>query len=70
MKRACVTSTQYTGPTGFPSGHSKLPMFEFISGLEGPYAGLSPFLRDEVRGQHGITSWLPMSHRLIDPMHF
>ena len=26
------------------------------------YGGLSPVLRDEVLGQDGITSWLPMSH--------
>ena len=28
------------------------------------------FLGDEVRGQDGITSWLSMSHRLKDSMHF
>ena len=32
--------------------------------------GTSLFMRDEVRGQDGITSWLPMSHRLIDGMIF
>ena len=32
--------------------------------------GSSLFLRDEVFAQDGINSWLPMSHRLIDRMHF
>ena len=26
--------------------------------------------RDEVRGQGGMTSWLPMSHQLIDTMQY
>ena len=32
--------------------------------------GQGPVLRDEIRGQEGNTSRLPMSHRLIDPQHF
>ena len=32
--------------------------------------GSSLFLRDEVWAQDGITFRLPMSHRLVDPMHF
>ena len=27
-------------------------------------------LRDEVRAEDGITSWLPMSQPLIDPINF
>ena len=43
------------------------PTMALQYGLRGE---LSQFLEYEVPGQDGITSWLPKSHRLDDPMHF